>query len=345
MSENKNISNKTKKISKYRRRKILFWWILSLVMFIGLILLFLNKQEVDQHRIIRVGICGCVNHQAVYSMREGSDLSMLVRMANGFRMNANVSKVNLDKIILNDSIYHIPCNAVEDISSRNTFINEINQTIKSSYVDISKQLIAENKEKDIQQYNILYVGLPAVFVLINYYPEFHRINFVHIPQSTIFLDNEYRVTDIFFTLGIYPTMQIIQNRLKQKIDFYMIQDRMTFIDLIDKLGGVNIKLDPHYAEEYQLKPGPATIDGFHAWEFIRFLDWKHIPMKVNNDKKTEQVANIFSTNFGPKTYFLIFTSFLFNFLIEESVVINKRLLGIGDVAVAEDDSKSRKIYR
>jgi anionic cell wall polymer biosynthesis LytR-Cps2A-Psr (LCP) family protein len=210
-------------------------------------------------------------------------------MANGFRLSANVSKVNLDRIVLNDSIYHIPCTNMDGISSRNSFISEINQSIKSSYIDISKQVIAEYKDKEIEQYNILYVGLPAVFVLINYYPEFNRINFVHIPQSTIFLNNEYRVTDLFFTLGIYPTMQVIQNRMKQKIDYYLIQDRMNFIDLIDMMGGINIKLDPNYAEEYQLKSGTSSIDGFHAWEFIRFLDWKHITMKVNNDKKTDLV--------------------------------------------------------
>jgi len=216
-----------------------------------------------------------------------------------------MSHVNLDKIVMNDSIYHIPCSGIDNTEARNSFIRELNQTIKSSYVDISKQVVAEFKDKDIKQYNILYVGLPAVFVLINYYPEFNRINFVHIPQSTIFLDNEYRVTDIFFTLGIYPTMQIIQNRLKQKIDYYLIQDRMSFIDLIDMMGGVNIKLDANYAQEYQLKPGPAKIDGFHAWEFIRFLDWKNVPMKVNNDKTLDLVHH---DNFeaDPRTWEMVF---------------------------------------
>lgn len=305
MAENKYEIKESHRINKYQKRKILFWWILSLLMLIGLIFLFINKQGAAPGRIIRVGICGCVNHQAVYSMREGSDLSMLVRVANGFRLSANVSRVNLDKVVMNDSIYHIPCSGVDNAASRNLFIGEINQTIKSSYVDISKQVVAEFKDKDIKQYNILYVGLPAVFVLINYYPEFNRINFVHIPQSTIFLDNEYRVTDIFFTLGIYPTMQIIQNRLKQKIDYYLIQDRMSFIDLIDMMGGVNIKLDANYAQEYQLKPGPAKIDGFHAWEFIRFLDWKNVPMKVNNDKTLDLVHH---DNFeaDPRTWEMVF---------------------------------------
>jgi anionic cell wall polymer biosynthesis LytR-Cps2A-Psr (LCP) family protein len=273
-------------------------------MLVGLIFLFLNKQGVAPGRIIRVGICGCVNHQAVYSMRDGSDLSMLVRMANGFRLSANISKVNLDKVIMNDSIYHIPCSSINS-NTRNAFIGEINQTIKNSYIDISKQVVEQFKDKEIKQYNILYVGLPAVFVLINYYPEFNRINFVHIPQSTIFLTNEYRITDVFFTLGIYPTMQIVQNRLKQKIDYYLIQDRMTFIDLINLLGGVNIKLDESYADEYNFKPGQTKIDGFHSWEFIRFLDWKHVPMKVNNDKTLDLVRQ---DNFeaDPRTWEMIY---------------------------------------
>ena len=112
-----------------------------------------------------------------------------------------------------------------------------------------------------------------------------RINFVHIPHSTVFLNNDYRLIDLFFTLDIYPTMRIIEHRLKQKLDYYLIQDRFNFIDLIDMLGGVKIKIDKPYADEYNLSDGDNNLDGFHAWEYIRFLNWRGIKMNVEGDKK------------------------------------------------------------
>ena len=64
----------------------------------------------------------------------------------------------------------------------------------------------------------------------------------------------------------------------------MIQDRFAFIDFIDKLGGVDMNLDNAYAKEYELKPGHQIIDGYHAWEFIRFVDWRNLKLNAQNDK-------------------------------------------------------------
>ena len=69
----------------------------------------------------------------------------------------------------------------------------------------------------------------------------------------------------------------------------MIQDRFNFIDLINLLGGVDINLDEPYAEEYDLKPGKNVIDGFYAWEYIRFVDWRNITMTVKSEKKKDLV--------------------------------------------------------
>jgi len=277
--------SKKKSISKYRKRKIWFWITLLSLLTLGIALYLLVNRVETPHRLIRVGICGAINRPAVYTMREGSDLSMLVLMAHGFRPNADIKRINFDRIVYNDSIYHIPANGkTGNYSKTISLFKEVNRSINTSFKDVSKEVTAESNEPEIKQYSILYVGLPAVYVLINYYPEFHRINFVHIPHSSVFLYNEYRLSDFFFTLGIYPTMRMLENRLKQKIDFYMIQDRFAFIDLIDKLGGVEVNLDKQYAKEYELKDGQQTIDGFHAWEYIRFVDWKNLKLNVRNDK-------------------------------------------------------------
>jgi anionic cell wall polymer biosynthesis LytR-Cps2A-Psr (LCP) family protein len=279
---------KKKKINKYKKRKYLFWSILLLLV-VGIVSCMLSKKTEDQKRLIRVGICGCVNRPAVYSIREGSDLGMLVRLGRGFKLQADVYKLDLDKIVMNDTIYHIPCVKAESFSQRNALARELNRSIKESYSDLSKDVVGKYDDKEIRMYSILYVGLPAVYVLINYYPDFKRINFVHIPHSTLFLNNDYRLIDLFFTLDIYPTMRIIENRLKQKIDFYMIQDRFDFIDLIDMLGGVDIKLDEPFAKDYNLTPGLAKIDGFNSWEYIRYMDWRKINMKVKSEKKKDLI--------------------------------------------------------
>jgi hypothetical protein len=277
------------KRSKYEKRKIWFWIILGLLALLIIFLAFFLNKKTIENKLIRVAVCGCVNQRAVYTMREGSDMAMLIRQAKGFTINADAIHVNLDKIVKNDSVYHIPCLGATNDSKRSEFISQINRTIKLSYRDLSKEVVAAAQQNEIKCYTILYIGIPAVYVLISYYPEFHRINFVHIPHSAMFLNTEYRLIDLFFTLDIYPTMRILEHTLQQKIDYYLIQDRFNFIDLIDLLGGVNINLDKPYADEYNLKPGKNNLDGYYAWEYIRFLDWRNVKMTVKSEKKKDLV--------------------------------------------------------
>lgn len=291
MAGDKIIKRKKKLFDKFKIRKISFWIIFILILIVGFLFFLKSTKSELQHRFIRVGICGAVHIPAVYTMREGADLSMLVRQANGFRANANISKVNLDFIVQHDSIYHIPARGGEGSELRLSYelMSEVQRSTKASFTDLTQTVTREFKEKEIKKYSILYVGLPAVYVLINYYPEFNRINFIHLPHSALFLNNEYRLIDIFFMLDIYPTIGILEHTLKQKIDFYLIQDRGKFIDLIDLLGGVELNLDKPYAESYNLTEGRSVVDGFHTWEYIRFLDWKNIEIKVKGDKKKDLI--------------------------------------------------------
>lgn len=287
--------------SKYKKRKTYFWLTLCCVLILSISFYLTVNATVNPHRLIRVGICGAINRPAVYTMREGADLAMLVMAAHGFTPNAEMQKLNLDNIVSNDSIYHIPAKGGSSYSKTISFMKEVNKSINASFEENSKEITAKSDDKEIKQYSILYVGLPAVYVLINYYPEFHRINFVHIPHSAVFLYNKYRLSDLFFTMGIHPTVKVLENRLKQKIDFYMIQDRFAFIDLIDRLGGVNINLDKEYSKEYELNAGQQNIDGFHAWEYIRFMDWKNLKLNVQSDKSINLIQK---DNFhvDPKTW-------------------------------------------
>jgi len=276
---------------KYKNRKTIFWIVTMFLFLFVLASCYYLSKEKTVNQYIRVGICGAVRVPAVYTVREGSDLGMLIRLAHGLKPNANTTNVNLEFVVQHDSIYHIPSlgNGNDEYKFRYELYTEVNRSIKSRFVDVTKKVSNEMQIKEIRKYSILYVGLPAVYVLINYYPDYNRINFIHIPHSTLLLNNEYRLSDIFFTLDINPTRKIVEHSLKQKIDYYLIQDRSMFIDLIDKLGGVNINLDAPYAEQYELSKGRQLIDGFHAWEYIRFLDWRNIDIKVKSEKKKDLI--------------------------------------------------------
>lgn len=283
---------KQKPDSRYRRRKSFFWFLMSVVPV--LLILFISKScsRAEPVRHVRAGICGAVNHEAVYTLREGSDLSILVRMAGGFNLFADTKKVNLDLMVQNDSIYHIPEAGGESATAmRLKFMEELNKSENAAFASLAKEVDNTGDAQDIKMYSILYVGQPAVFVLINYYPQFHRINFVHLPHSTLFMNNEYRLVDLFYSLDIYPTMRIVANKLKQHIDYYLIQDRFEYMDLIDLLGGIDVKLDKEFAKEYKLKAEVQRLDGFYAWEYIRFMDWKNLKMTVAKDRQKDLIRN------------------------------------------------------
>lgn len=274
---------------KYKIRKRIFWICLLVLLLLGLLLAFMHMRQPREHRVIRVAACGCVNQEAVFTLREGADLAMLVRMAKGLKMNADLANIDFDKILQHDSVYHFNCKGVE--AAGPNLLYEISKSTNTKFRELNKEVVAEAKGNEIKMYSILYVGLPAVYVLINYYPEFGRINFIHLPHSAVFLNNDYRLIDMFFTLDIKPTKDILENRLAQKIDYYLIQDRFNFIDLIDLLGGVDINIDKPYAEMYNKNPGNANLDGFHSWEYIRFLDWRNLKMNVRSDKKRDLVRS------------------------------------------------------
>jgi len=276
---------------KYRRRKLVFWLGLCSVGLLAVFLLFvwpLLKPE-PKRELIRAGICGAVNSPAVYSLAKGADLAMLVRMAGGFTPAADFARVNLDRLVMHDTIYHIPARGVA--GGVPSLMDALKEPLSAPAADISKLVAAELGRKEIRKFTILYVGLPSVFVLITYAPDLKRIQFTHIPHSALFLNNDYRLQDIFFTVNIKPTVKLLENRLKQKIDYYLIQNRSAFLELIDRLHGIDITLDEPYARAYGMKPGTGHLDGFHVWEYIRFLNIRNMSVSHTSGKDMDLIRH------------------------------------------------------
>lgn len=275
---------------RYRRRKRWFWLFLMTGMIAILFLFLINpflKPEAKRSAI-RVGICGAVHVPAVYTMFDGADLAMLIRRANGLKPGADLSVINLDKVLMNDTIYHIPGGASGQPAE--TDLNqELQKVFAKAYSSLSDEVSKEFNQEDIRQINVLYVGFPAVYMLINYYPDFHRISVTHIPHTARFINNDYRLIDVFFTTGIEATKKILENSLMTRIDYYLIQDRLSFIDFVNLVDGLDLNLDAPYAEYYKLKPGLGHLDGFYTWEYIRFLDFKRIGVKYTPGSRVDVI--------------------------------------------------------
>lgn len=275
---------------KYRRRKLIFWITLVGIILLVLLCMFLCPfGSKSKGILIRAGICGAIHRPAVYDLPQGADLAMLIRMANGVTPAADLSRVNLDHIIMHDSIYHIPTSG--DGQRARTLQDALTEVYAEKSYDYPDSIAAARFDKEVKKYTILYIGLPAVYVLITYYPEGRNIQFTHIPHSTVLLRNNFRISDIFFTLGIAQTKRILENRLKVRIDHYLIQDRFTFSGLIDDMGGIAVRLDTSYAKQYDFDPGIRHIDGFHSWEFVRYLDLKSRNLKVTDKKSMDVIRH------------------------------------------------------
>ena len=248
--------------TSHRRKKGLFWTLLILLFLSAVILILFSKKEktAPANQFVTAAICGCINNSGVYRIPLGADLATLIHSAAGLSPHGDIRNIDMNSIVLNDRVYHIPCRE-ENIK---TYIED------QSLAEIHVKYPSHN-EKLI---NYLYIGFPAVYMLIQFSSEYKLINIIYIPHSTVFLDNNYRLIDIFFTLGIGPTVNILQNRLNQKIDYYFIQDKPSFIKMIDELGGIEMNIDAVFAEEYNLEKGKHKMDGWKTYEYISFIDQK-----------------------------------------------------------------------
>ncbi len=271
-------------------RKYWFWSILGSLFFLSALFLIVRGFKDDEEspgtpRIIRAGIGGAINHPGVYSIPEGSDLAMLIRRARGLAPNADIEKIDFDKTVLNDSVFCIP----RKPAIRLTLPDSVPVDIVTSFEHAISIPVPDTGSATLKELNFLYIGFPAVYVIINYIPEIRQLNFLHIPHRTVLMQNDYQLIDIFFTLGIESTIQILQRQLNIEIDYYMMQDRFSFIEMIDLLGGVIVNLDQPFAEEYNFRPRPTKLNGFHTWEYIRFLDFMNLRKQVSSSTNLDLI--------------------------------------------------------
>ena len=263
----------------YRRRQITFWGILVLLLAVAAIRIFMPLYAVGQdepHPVIRAGICGEVRQPAVYSMPRGSDLSMLIRRAGGLSPDADTGPLDLSLQLSNDSIYHIGSRPVE---ARIRVDEPYYEASLASLPGADYLAGLQPPERELPpEINILYVGLPAMFVIINYMPQLGRVNLTHLPAATVFPHSRLRLVDAFLLLGPGPVLRLISHQLQIPLAHYIIQDKFGFQQMIDLLGGVELDADEAFSSHYRLRGGRMRLNGFHTWEYVRFLDMRRIQL-------------------------------------------------------------------
>jgi len=243
---------------KYKRRKVYFSLlvIICVLAFLGnLFYPILNVSKSESY--IDVGICGAINRPAVYRLQTESSLANLIVRGNGLKLDANVDSIDFNERLLDKRIYHIPY--------RSNKFDVYRDSIKITKVS-SKKVVNEDKE-----INILYVGYPALYYILTYNKAKRKAVFTFIPYSTVFLNNEFRIIDIFFTLGIGSTVDILMKSLNKKIDYYYIQDKASFVRMIENFGGIEIDVDKDFAAEYRLKEGRQMLNGELCYNYISFI--------------------------------------------------------------------------
>jgi len=246
------------------RSKIAAFFI-SLLLLVIIVILILSSLKgcTKENSAVYAGIGGCVRDPGVYSIIEGTTLFELIRKADGTRINADLSKLNLDMTIKPWEVYCIPC-------------KKITPKKKAPYtpdpVTIDKPVIPRLPE--IEQINIIYAGLPRTFILITIYPEHNLILAGHIPWFTA-IPNPIDGTKTLYEMYLFGGPSVLAKSVEvitgKKVNYYFTQDRPSWIKFIDHLGGVKVSIPESFAKQYRVNPGDHLIDGHTAWLYITFI--------------------------------------------------------------------------
>ena len=281
--------------SKFRYRKRVF--IIASVFVIAAFLYFLFAPFLNNERVvskyINVGICGAINEPAVYNMQEGKILANLILAGNGLNINADIDRLDLDELLVKNKIYHIPYSKEAVSVDKNTVVS----IAEKDSMDNNSPISSRENINETTDINILYIGYPALFFVITYKENINKLVLTYIPYSTVFLDDNFRMIDIFFTLGLNSTVDVLQKSLNKKIDYYYMQDKPSFVNMINKMGGLDIVVDEDFADEYSIKTGKQVLDGRMIYEYISFvkgfsrnnaLDFNKYQALLNNNRRSRQ---------------------------------------------------------
>lgn len=125
------------------------------------------------------------------------------------------------------------------------------------------------------------IGRTDTIILVTYNPPARKVNVVWIPRDTRVIVPGYnyhqKVNTAFSLGGVNLTRRTIEDLLQVKVDYHFLLDFRGFVEAVDALGGVTVKIDRpmDYDDRAQdlhihLKPGEHRLSGQEALGFVRY---------------------------------------------------------------------------
>jgi anionic cell wall polymer biosynthesis LytR-Cps2A-Psr (LCP) family protein len=252
-------------MNKYKKKKliilIIIYLLLALLLFLSLWSIFRNNKDIS-HNPIYAGIGGAVNDRGVYEIDQETRLYELILKAKGLHKRADIRNIDTDLKVIPWEVYCIP------------YLPE------KIYKQVPSKKIPQPKTHEIKlpqsmkKISIVYAGLPRTYMLITIIPELELITITHIPwYSRVTPEYEYprSLYEIYLTGGVPFLGRAVKMITRETIDYYFTQKRPSWINFIDYLGGIEVKVPDEFAIEYGLPKGVNNLNGILAWEYISFI--------------------------------------------------------------------------
>jgi polyisoprenyl-teichoic acid--peptidoglycan teichoic acid transferase len=117
-------------------------------------------------------------------------------------------------------------------------------------------------------------GRTDTLVLIRFFPESKKINALSIPRDTLTQipgHGEDKINHAYAYGGTELAIKTVEKFTGKEIDYYLQLDMDGFVELVDKLGGVEFDLDRNIPwGKKVLKRGKQHLDGEKALAVVRF---------------------------------------------------------------------------
>lgn len=168
--------------------------------------------------------------------------------------------------------------------------------------------VSTKKKSEI---NALIVGtnqnLTDTMIYVNYNVETGKVAMMSIPRDT-YITNEYcvghKLNSLYRGKNTQAFVEQIEELIGVDIDYYLIFDSKMLIDIVDKVGGVEVDVpvrmkydDPTQNLHIDLKKGTQVLNGKQAEQFVRYRKENDGSGYARGDLQRTEVQQQFIKNF------------------------------------------------
>ena len=229
--------------------------------------------------LIDVTLEGNVNEPGIYSLPEGATVFDAIYAAGGITSEGYLGELDIDEELVDGDRITIGEKPAMEI--------ETDESAEVPFVPLTEEDLSLGREhKGRHTTNILYVGVPNVFIYMTIDPERHVIQLCHIhPDTRISTVSAFRtripgkdsmgmdkIKELYLYGGVEMTLDAMKRVLDYPpVDFYYVGDRDNFTKAVDIMGGVQLSVDEQTADYVGVDPGRRILNGAQAWDYVRFM--------------------------------------------------------------------------